>query len=365
MRPFSAFNYIRHNKLRCIVLALMMSFITSCFIGGMYVDNTSELFRISLQDSNQFLLIGIRGTSNDAIEEYHELQANLPQMLPEEAKEILYVNHYYTSFDSIVQFNCTIDTIGFQNEEQFALFKERTNLVPDDVVLHDGEYALSQQLANNKGLKPGDPLKADSPYTVASVFEKTGMHAFRVHDDQKTDCMLILGNDENLSPKLHEDLDMLARRIEAEYPHVYTTTNTTLVEDVEGEMSFMIYIFYAIVVVLAVVLLVTINAAFTAAFDRRKSEFALYKALGFTRWQIFRKITSEVLILNGIGIVFGSVLNAAVILVANQVLWSSGQKFLRVSQLALQGTVIAEVVITMLIILLNVRKVRKCEVTEE
>ena len=55
-------------------------------------------------------------------------------------------------------------------------------------------------------------------------------------------------------------------------------------------MGFMYYIFAVVVILVAIVLLVTINAVFTAAYDKRKHEFAIYKALGFTNGQIFRKI---------------------------------------------------------------------------
>ena len=364
MRPFSAFTYIRSNKMRSLVLVMMMSFITACFIGGMYVYNPLEIFEVSWEDSNRFLLVTTRGSSNDAIDEYHQMQRELSDNLPATAQEIIHVNFCYVSYDSLMQYNCTTECLCFQSEEQFELFRERTHLIPDDVVLHDGEYAFSELLANNKGLKVGDYIN-NSELKLGAIFDKPGMRAFRLKDDEGTDCTLILGNDGNCSQQLHEDLENLSHTLSKKYPHLYVYTPSTLMEDVREQSAFMFYIFGAIILVLAVVLLVTINAAFTAAYDKRKHEFAIYKAIGFTKWQIFKKIASEVLILNTAAIVLGAIVNGAVILVLNQVLWSSGQHFYQINGEAVTGTVITEVLIVSLIILMNWRKVRKCEVTEE
>ena len=205
----------------------------------------------------------------------------------------------------------------------------------------------------------------NSELKLGAIFDKPGMRAFRLKDDEGTDCTLILGNDGNCSQQLHEDLENLSHTLSKKYPHLYVYTPSTLMEDVREQSAFMFYIFGAIILVLAVVLLVTINAAFTAAYDKRKHEFAIYKAIGFTKWQIFKKIASEVLILNTAAIVLGAIVNGAVILVLNQVLWSSGQHFYQINGEAVTGTVITEVLIVSLIILMNWRKVRKCEVTDE
>ena len=55
----------------------MMSFITVCFIGGMYVDNPIEMFRLSNKESDRYILIDTRGSSNTAVDEYRALQEEL------------------------------------------------------------------------------------------------------------------------------------------------------------------------------------------------------------------------------------------------------------------------------------------------
>jgi len=364
IRPFSAMAYILNNRARSLVLILMMSFITVCFVGGMYVDNPGEIFRVSREESSRYMTIQTRGASNDAIDEYRNMQKELPSLLPPEANTIIYANIYYTDFSSMMSFNCNVEGIMFTSVEDFELFRERTHLIPEDITLKDDEFVMSEQLANNRGLKIGDPMREGSPVTLGAVMPGRGMRIFLLREGWGTDNMVVVSNDGVCDAKLQEDLDRVARELAQKYPHCMFTTNTTYVEEVEEEIGYMYYIFGAIVVVVAIVLLVTINAAFTAAYDKRKHEFAIYKALGFTKWQIFCKIAGEVLIMNAVALVFGALVNAGVILVLNQALWPKGQHFYRVSPMAVYGTVVCEVVIILMIIFFNWRKVRKCEVTE-
>ncbi|MBP5491555.1 MAG: ABC transporter permease [Clostridiales bacterium] len=365
MRPFSAFTYFRNNKLRVLVLILMMSFITVCFIGGMYVDNPGETFRVRLEGPNRYLVFSTRGSSNEAIEQYRKLQEELPSMLPEEAQEVIYLNRVYADYDCIMMFNCTCEFLVFQYEEDFELFKERTGLVPDDIHLHDGEVVMTELLANNKGLKVGDPVGTMGQYKLTSTMDGKGMWALGVLDAGGTGETMILSSDGNCDKKLSDDLDKLGREITKKYPLVYAVTNSLDLEDVESQIGFMYAIFGAVVVLVVIVLLVTINAAYTAAYDKRKHEFAIYKALGFTKGQIFRKVAGEVLWMNLAAMIFGAILNCGTILVLNQVFWSSGHHFYRVSKTGVIGTIIAEVLVITTIILLNWKKVRKCEVTED
>ena len=362
IRPFSALSYIRNNLARSAVLILMMSFITVCFIGGMYVDNPIETFRLSCKESDRYILIDTRGTSNTAVEEYRTLQEELRNTLSDEY-EILYVNARYWNYTSIMSFDCQQVGIFFQSEEDFEKFKKATHLVPEDVVLHNKEVVVSRQLANNAGMKLDAPVTPQSSMIVRSIIDTPGIRGYGVAE-VSTGCMLVIRKDGVCDASLQKEMRAMAGSWQAKYPHVQAETASMYLEGVEQEMFFMKYIFIAIVVLVGVVLLVTINAAFTAAYDKRKHEFAIYKALGFKGGQIFRKVASEVLVMNFFALMLGAILNAGVILTLNQCLWAEGNRFWRVSPMAVWGTLAEEVAVITTIILLNWKKVRKCEVTE-
>lgn len=363
IRPFSAFSYIRNNFFRSLVLILMMSFITVCFIGGMYVDNPIEMFRLSNKESDRYILIDTRGSSNTAVDEYRALQEELLTSLSDEY-EILYVNTRYWKFTSIMSFDCNQEGFIFKSVEDFEKFKKATHLVPEEVVLKDREVVVSRQLANNAGMKLGETINPNSTVVVASIMDTPGIYGYGVVDTS-TGAMLIIKKDGVCDAALQKEMRAMAKEMVNKYPHVEAHTASMYMEEIEQEMFFMKYIFIAVIVIVGVVLLVTINAAFTAAYDKRKHEFAIYKALGFTGGQIFRKVASEVLVMNFLAMVLGAILNAGVILALNQWLWAEGQRFWRISPMAIWGTLAAEVAVITTIILLNWRKVRKCEVTEE
>ena len=365
IRPFSAFTYIRNNKSRSLVLLLMMSFITICFIGGMYCDNPLETFRVSKSESDRYMHIYVNGNSNDAIDEYRHMQRELKEQLPEEAREILYINSRYFTFETIMLFDCQIDGFLFKSVEDFEIFKQRTHLVPEDIELNDYEMLMSEQLAESEDLEIGDPIGTAKKLKLGQTFKGEGMRAYGVAGVDYTNDMLVVSNDGVCDQKLQDDLRRCAAELSVKYPHVKFETAGTYVREVEEEMGFMYYIFAVVVILVAIVLLVTINAVFTAAYDKRKHEFAIYKALGFTKGQIFRKVASEVLILNLGAFIFGMLVNVGLILVLNQCMWSSGYHFYRVTKTAVYGTLITEVLVILTIILLNWRKGRKCEVTEE
>ena len=77
----------------------------------------------------------------------------------------------------------------------------------------------------------------------------------------------------------------------------------------------------------SVVLAITINATFVANFDKRKYEFAIYRALGISNLKIFWKVLSEVLVLDVIGLLFGSAVSAVVMFVIDASMRSRGIVF--------------------------------------
>ena len=288
-----------------MVLLLMMSFITICFIGGMYCDNPLETFRVSKSESDRYMHIYVNGNSNDAIDEYRQMQRELKEQLPEEAREILYINSRYFAFETIMLFDCQIDGFLFKSVEDFEIFKQRTHLVPEDIELNDYEMLMSEQLAESEDLEIGDPIGTAKKLKLGQTFKGEGMRAYGVAGVDYTNDMLVVSNDGVCDQKLQDDLRRCAAELSVKYPHVKFETAGTFVREVEEQMGFMYYIFAVVVILVAIVLLVTINAVFTAAYDKRKHEFAIYKALGFTKGQIFRKVASEVLILNLGAFIFG------------------------------------------------------------
>ena len=65
------------------------------------------------------------------------------------------------------------------------------------------------------------------------------------------------------------------------------------------------YIYMLIVVLLAVVMAVTVNAVFVEMYQHRGPEFAIYRGIGIPGKKIICKIAGELLLLDGIAMAVG------------------------------------------------------------
>lgn len=365
IRPFSPWRYILDNKLRAFVLILMMSFISVTFLTGMYVDNPPEIFRVSDDPTDDYIYIYRKANSKEATAQRAQMLEELEEYLPANAQTIIPAYSQYMDFDSIMSFNCAIACFTFSSVEDFEIFKARTHMIPDDVVLHDQEMVMSEYLANNKGLKVGD-IEEKSGFRVARIMSSwEGVRSYAVDESSIPGNYMVVASEDVDEVLLDIELNETVEQLRKKYPLIEFSTQSKNQEEELQDFEFVYYIFGAASLLLDIVLLVMINAVFTAAYDKRKHEFAIYKAIGFTRGQIFRKIAGEVLIMNAIALLIGVAVNAGVILVCNQLLWNQGQYFYRISKIALIATIISEVFFLFSIILLNWRKTRKYEVTEE
>ena len=122
-------------------------------------------------------------------------------------------------------------------------------------------------------------------------------------------------------------------------------------------------VIYSVVALYGVVLAITINATFVANFDKRKYEFAIYRALGISNLKIFWKVLSEVLVLDVIGLLFGSAVSAVVMFVIDASMRSRGIVFAHFSINGVLAVLICNTIVVVPVLFLNWLRVRKVDVT--
>ncbi len=121
--------------------------------------------------------------------------------------------------------------------------------------------------------------------------------------------------------------------------------------------------FMILIVIVAVVFAVTVNATFAAMYDKRKYEFSVYKALGISKGKMFGKVLGELVTMDGIALVFGAILCFVTIKVLNEILWEQGLYFIRPSVMGILGTVFCNIAIIIPVVLANMRRIKKYDVT--
>ena len=373
MRPFSAFKYVEGNRARSVVIAFMMACITVCFIAGMYIDHPYETFALVYDKPSSYAWLHARGNSLEVYDEFHDLSEKLDDYTPGTATITLPAAVLNIQFTSILGFDNVVSMPIFISEEDFSEFNEATGAV-EGVELKDCEIVLSRTLADNWGVKEGDVLKFEKdvwmkaafyrPMTVKAIVDIPGTVLYGVDTERGGGNILVVKNKDADPEAASADLEKMEETIEKDFPHVEVETNKSYLQEVANEMSMMKLILVTITVLVGIVLAVTVSAAFSAAYDKRRYEFSIYKALGFTNGQIFGKVFKEVMLLNVIGLAAGAILNLTAIGIINYLLKPQGVFFFKFSMNGLAAVLVCDLIVVVPAILMNMKRVRKYDVTE-
>ena len=377
MRPFAPLSYIKSNKARCAVLALMLGFTAVCFLAGMYIEHQEEVYALSYDKPSDYELIYINTLSMEIRDEFVAFSEVCEDYAPDKADTVMGVHLGYFNFKTIMGYDNSTESIIFTDQEDFREFNRVMTDIPDDVVLNDGEIVLSQTLADNWGVKVGDVLQysedwehADfgSPVTVKTIIDVPAMVLYGVSEDAGRETILFLRSEPDTTAGYDKEtingiLEDTAAKIHADYPHIEVQTNYSWMSDIRNQLFMFKYILIAITVILGLVLAVTVNAAFSAAYEKRKYEFSIYKAIGFSKGQIFSKVAGEVLLLDLIGLTAGALTCLLVIFIFNYVMGPQGIYFFKVSVNGILATVGCNLMVVIPVILLNMKRVRRYDVT--
>ena len=377
MSPFAPLSYIRNNRARSVILAFMLGFTAVCFLAGMYIEHQQAVFELSYDKPSDYILVYSNSNSMEIMNELRDFGEVCEDYAPDKADTVIGVNNLYFSYKTIMGYDNSTGSILFSEEEDFEEFNRVMTDVPDEVVLHDGEIMLSQTLADNWGVREGDVLKYSDdwdrayfadPVTVKTIVDVPGMVLYGVSGEVDKDTLMFLRSEPDTVPgydrqTVNNDLEDAGTKISADYPHLEIQTNYSWLDEIKEQLSMFKYILIAITFIIGLVLAVTVNAAFSAAYEKRKYEFSIYKAIGFSKSQIFGKVAGEVLLLDLMGLIIGGLICLLVILIVNYVLGPQGIYFFKVSVSGILATVGCNLMVVVPTILLNMKRVRKYDVT--
>ena len=377
MSPFAPVSYIRRNRARSAVLALMLGFTAVCFLAGMYIEHQQAVFELSYDKPSDYLLVYSNSNSMEIVNELRDFGEVCEDYAPDKADTVIGVNNLYFSYNTIMGYDNSTGSIMFRKEEDFEEFNRVMTDVPDEVVLRDGEIMLSQTLADNWGVKEGDVLEYSDdwdkayfadPVTVKTIVDIPGMVLYGVSSEVNGDTVMFLRSEPDTvsgydRQTVNDVLEDAGAKICADYPHIQIQTNYSWLNEIKDQLSMFKYILFAIALIIGLVLAVTVNAAFSAAYEKRKYEFSIYKAIGFSKSQIFGKVAGEVLLLDLIGLITGGLICLLVILTVNYILGPQGIYFFKVSVTGILSTIGCNLMVVVPTILLNLKRVRKYDVT--
>ena len=365
MKPFSAFYYIKQNKLRAGLIIFMYILTVSIYLAGLYISNIEGIFDNSIDKLKNFAILMPRASDEGNVEFERAVE-----MLKDNEKVTLLRQGYgniYTK--SIMGFNIGVMQYCFLSEEDFSVFCEFEGIsltkAEGKSNLEDGSVIMSELQANNRGMKLGGQLKiieSDEAlygdFHLNAITDEEGYCIYYIND-MEADRYMILS-----TGMTESEFRKFLTELKSEY-HVFVGDREQYKEFIMSQIGSFHYIYFMVIVLTAITMAVTVNTAFAGMYQRRQGEFALYKAIGIPRRKIKIKIVSEVVVMDIIGIVIGmSILMLGIWLFNNLYLFEHGYHLFYYNKMALQGIVISNVIVLVPVILLQGRRLMKMDICD-
>lgn len=360
MKPFSPLYFIKQNKSRCILLMFMIFLSFGAYLGGLYIYTPQENWEYACEIEDN--MVEVYQSSGDS------KAANYKAFREEMKKRddvIVIEEGWYNQIDRKTVMGFTDGSLcyTFRTVDDFKLFCEHNDIECDFSNIKPKTVILSRLMADSKGYKVGSVISHDDEdnnfeydLTVAALTEEHGYTQYYIGQDGETNNdMLLLGK--GISA---EEVRRYAAEIAQKYPVNFAQS---LREEIDEMYSIFNTIFFVVVIFLAIILSVTVNAAFVGMYQRREFEFAVYRAIGISKKKIIRKIAGEIIFMDVIVlIVGGGIFFLALYLFNELVLASSGIYLVYTAPIAVIALVLCNLMTVIPLILTRSRGLLKADI---
>ncbi len=259
---------MKQNKKRSFLLVFMFVLTFAIYIAGLYISNVSTMFGYSMERNKK--IARIRPYNTD--ESYEDFYKALKKL--EEEKKITVLPQGRLSdiyFESIMNFNAGDANYSFRNKEDFETYCEFTGikLLDKNKELGNGSVIMSSLQASNRGMELGDPLIAEEDeftnqnYTLDAITDDEGYSIYYISDTDSADYLVLNSSMDNNGFK-----EMLGK-IGSEY-NIFIGDNDYYKEHMDSQFRNFNYIYFFVIILLSIIMVVTINAAFAGMYSTDK-----------------------------------------------------------------------------------------------
>lgn len=362
INPFSAFYYMKENKGKTLLCIFMMFLATLMFLAGNYIHSELYTFEKEFEYSDKLVVAGLQSTDEEfrdfadftkAVEEDDKLRYVMSSALGFSGMQHgtvlnLDMGGWSYVFNSVRDMQEIFDHLGIEGD--FSKCKHRSMIISTD-------------FAKNKGIKLGDKVdhsfdkSIDGEYTVDALIDDGSFCTFYIYEDDNSLGRLYIYSDAMEGEELYNYVKNLAgdRKVQVAWPERSTAL---------PQFEVFYVIFYAVDILIAIVLAVTINSVVTGQYLKRTYEFGIYKALGKSRKEVKGKVAAEVLSANFIACIIGFTAIFLFTYLINELVYKQkGLHLLYSSKIGFIGFVICDVLITLPLILSKGRLMYRADVT--
>lgn len=363
MKPFSAFYFTWKNRVKVLTVVIMIGLTSLLYIGGSYLTNIEVEYFKTIEFYKDFAYVF--DNSEEAQNEIDQMKVDCEasgdtiKCMPAGGNDLRFPT-----------------TLGFKNSctlwsftlEDFLWINKRVHFLEDTSKLEDNTLIVTEREATFLGVQDGGEYKEST--------EKLSMYygdlPYHVRTSQKDGFMGILVAKESASNETYivtwgehgnkEDFAIWKKEFLQKYPNL--TVNTYEKRYQEGKDAFSInrLIFISIIVMVTCVFFITINAVLVGIYEKRKHEFLLYRYIGIPLRRIYWKVTSELLLITGMGMLLGLILSIITITLLNKLLYEPmGLHLYHLHPWSVYSWLTCNILIITPSILFRLRAIRKAE----
>ena len=341
----------------------MMFMATLMFLAGNYIHSTIYPFESEFEYSDKLVVVGLQSTDEDfkdfadftkVVKEDDKLEMVMSSAMGFGGLQHgtilnLEMGGWSYVFNSVQDMQEVFDHLGIEGD--FSKCKH-------------GSIIISKDFAKSRGIKLGDKIDQsfdrtlDREYSVDAIIDDGSFCTFFIYEDDDNLGRLYIYSDSMEGEEL--------------YNYVKDLAGDRKVQITESERSSVLpqfdvfyMLFYAIDILVAIVLAVTINSVVTGQYLKRTYEFGVYRALGRSNREVKAKVAAEVLSANLIACVVGFATIFLFTYLMNELVYQQkGMYLLYASQIGLIGFMICDILIVLPLILSKGRLMSKADVTE-
>ncbi|MDE7326256.1 MAG: hypothetical protein K2N63_08285 [Lachnospiraceae bacterium] len=360
MKPFSAIYFVRENKTRCILLMFMLFLGYAAYLGGLYVTNVRDNWELPISYYQRVVRV------NDISGDKENFDRFLEEV-EESGKAIILKNGSFNAFNwnSIMGFENGQASLTFLTVQDFKTYCEAMGITCDFGNLKSGSMVMSERFAKNVGMKIGDKVDKDydenifREFSLDATTKEDGYFLYFITEEEDYLLNVILISKEGVSG---EEVYEFVRERKEKY-NLYVPDD--LEELIHSQVKPFHIIYTFIIVLLAVIMAVTVNAAFIGMYQRRNFEFAVYRAIGVSKKEIIKKIVKELLCMDGIAVIIGGgIFFLALYLFNNLALYPVGKYLRYFHPLALFGALLCNLGVLLPLMVTRSRQMLKADICE-
>ena len=341
----------------------MMFMATLMFLAGNYIHSTVYTFENEFEYSDKLVVVSLQSTD----EEYKDFSDFTKAVQEDDKLEFvmssamgfgglrhgtilnLEVGGWSYVFNSVQDMQKVFDHLGIEGD--FSKCRHRSIII-------------SRDFAKSRGIKLGDKLDQsfdktlEREYTVDAIIDDGSFCTFFIYEDNDKLGRLYIYSDSMEGQELYDYVKALA--VDRKVQVAESERSSVL-----PEFDIFYILFYAIDILIAIVLAVTINSVVTGQYLKRTYEFGIYRALGRSRKEVKAKVAAEVLSMNIIACLVGFVTIFLFTYLMNELVYrQKGMHLLYSSQIGFIGFIICDILIIIPLILSKGRLMSKADVTE-